>query len=160
MGLEQWANKLGARATRKQEALSCVAVTAGEEPSGQATFTSASDAEALERVADLCQAQSRKSDVVGYVGGSQFVILAPDTDASGVQRLVNRLRGALAGALPGGMSSTATSTLRAGYCTVSNFASASLDPAELLRRAQTALQYAQLPGLDQQTFSFDEVPLS
>lgn len=156
-GLEQWANKLGARATRKQEALSCVAVMATSHGFDQLSLTSTSrDSDDLARVADLCQTQSRKSDVVGYVGHSQFVILAPDTDAPGVHRLVTRLRSAL----PGAMSGDATPRLRAGYCTVTDFAAAALGPTELLRRAQAALQYAQSPGLEERTLSFDELPVA
>lgn len=153
-GLQQWASKLGARALRKREAFSCLAVTMSGEQGDTSDDRLGGDSEALVRVADLCQAQSRKSDVVGYIGGSQFVILAPDTDGAGVTRLITRLRTALAGALTG----TATTTLRAGYCTVSNFASTTLDPTELLRRAQTALQQTQLSGAGSSALSFDELP--
>ncbi len=157
-GLEQWANKLGARATRKHEPLSCVAVMAADAPTTglNPSHDGNADSEALARVADLCQAQSRRSDVVGYLGRSQFVILAPDTDAPGVQRLVTRLRDGLASAVGSG----ASSTLRAGYCTVTNLASVAIDPTELLRRAQAALQYSQLPGFEQRAFSFDELPVA
>ena len=154
LGLEQWAKKLGAMALRKHESLACVAVmsTAGMEgvPAGEASEGD----EALNRLADVCHAQSRRSDVVGYLGQSRFAILAPDTDAPGAQKLIARLREALA---TEGVKQPG-SFLRAGYCAITNFAAAAISPADLMRRAEAALQYAEVSGDEDRTFSFDELP--
>jgi GGDEF domain-containing protein len=103
-------------------------------------------------MADVCHAQSRRSDVVGYLGQSRFAIIAPDTDAPGAQKLIARLREALSAA------NGQRSLLRAGYCAMTNVAAAAINPAELMRRAEAALQYAEVSGSADRTFSFDELP--
>ena len=154
LGLEQWAKKLGAMALRKHESIACVAVmsTAGamEGASHQSVRRTRRH---LNRMADVCHAQSRRSDVVGYLGQSRFAIIAPDTDAPGAQKLIARLREALSAA--GGDEG---SLLRAGYCAITNVAAAAINPAELMRRAEAALQYAEVSGSADRTFSFDELP--
>ena len=50
------------------------------------------------------------------------------------------------------------SLLRAGYCAMTNVAAAAINPAELMRRAEAALQYAEVSGSADRTFSFDELP--
>lgn len=154
LGLEQWAKKLGAMALRKHESIACVAVmtTAGA-MEGTAAGDVVEDQEALNRMADVCHAQSRRSDVVGYLGQSRFAIIAPDTDATGAEKLIARLREALSanGAEEG-------SLLRAGYCAITNVAAAAINPAELMRRAEAALHYAEVSGSSARTFSFDQLP--
>jgi PleD family two-component response regulator len=155
LGLEQWAKKLGAMALRKHESLACVAVTATTAlADGGPSEEDQIGSEALNRLADVCHAQSRRSDVVGYLGQSRFAILAPDTDAPGAQKLIARLREALA--TPG--NEERGSFLRAGYCAITNFSSPTVNPADLMRRAEAALQYAEVSGYDDRTFSFDELP--
>src|SRR6476619_2649826 len=88
-GLQQWAEQLGARASRNHEPLACLAVTSNAVASGKPASTE------LTYMADICRAQSRKSDIVGYVGESRFAILAPDTDESGARQFVDRLQRAV-----------------------------------------------------------------
>jgi len=154
LGLEQWAKKLGAMALRKHESIACVAVmsTAGV-AEGVLAPESEENEEALNRMADVCHAQSRRSDVVGYLGQSRFAIIAPDTDAPGAQKLIARLREALSA-----VSGEERSLLRAGYCAMTNVAAAAINPAELMRRAEAALHYAEVSGSADRTFSFDELP--
>jgi len=153
LGLEQWAKKLGAMALRKHESIACVAVMTTAGAMEGALAVGEADEEALNRMADVCHAQSRRSDVVGYLGQSRFAIIAPDTDAPGAQKLIARLREALSAA--GGDEG---SLLRAGYCAITNVAAAAINPAELMRRAEAALQYAEVSGSAERTFSFDELP--
>jgi PleD family two-component response regulator len=153
LGLEQWAKKLGAMAFRKHESIACVAVMTTAGAAQGAVAGEVEDGEALNRMADVCHAQSRRSDVVGYLGQSRFAIIAPDTDAPGAQKLIARLREALSAA--GGDEG---SLLRAGYCAITNVAAAAINPAELMRRAEAALQYAEVSGSADPTFSFDELP--
>lgn len=153
LGLEQWATKLGAMAERKHESLACVAVASTRSAGvGEGGSEEREGDEALSRLAQLCQAQSRRSDVVGYLGQARFAILAPDTDAPGAQKLVARLREALSQRARGEESS-----LRAGYCAVS-LGSGAMNPTELMRRAEAALQYAEVSGYSDRTYSFDELP--
>jgi diguanylate cyclase (GGDEF)-like protein len=157
-GMEQWAEQMGARALRKREAIACVVVTA--DPAGEgASLTPEQASEILSEVSDVCRATSRRSDVVGYLGDARIAILAPDTDAAGVQRLINRLQQAH-GQATSRNRGRRTSSLRAGYCAVSNLAAANLAPAELMRRAETALEHAPRGRFEAATVNFDEVLLS
>jgi len=154
LGLEQWAKKLGAMAPRKHESIACVAVmSTANAAEGVLALESEENEEALNRMADVCHAQSRRSDVVGYLGQSRFAIIAPDTDAPGAQKLIARLREALSA-----VSGEEGSLLRAGYCAMTNVAAAAINPAELMRRAEAALHYAEVSGSADRTFSFDELP--
>ena len=154
LGLEQWAKKLGAMALRKHESIACVAVmSTANAAEGVLAPESEENEEALNRMADVCHAQSRRSDVVGYLGQSRFAIIAPDTDAPGAQKLIARLREALSA-----VSGEEGSLLRAGYCAMTNVAAAAINPAELMRRAEAALHYAEVSGSADRTFSFDELP--
>jgi GGDEF domain-containing protein len=155
LGLEQWAKKLGAMALRKHESLACVAVAPTQPLPQRAAGGEEAEGETITELAELCQAQARRSDVVGYLGQSRFAILAPDTDAPGAQKLIARLREALSerGRGEGG------AFLRAGYCAVT-LATAAVNPAELMRRAEAALQYAEVTGSAERSFSFDELPVT
>ena len=156
LGLEQWANKLGAMALRKHQSLACVAVTSANDFDEDAPPIDASmGSESVSRLADVCYAQSRRSDVVGYLGQSRFAILAPDTDAPGAQKIIARLRDALGA---GTNEGEGRSFLRAGYCAITNFAAAAIKPADMMRRAEAALEYAELGGVEDRAFSFDELP--
>jgi PleD family two-component response regulator len=156
-GLQQVSEQLGAHAVRKSEPMACVVIAPlVDVPEGGAP-TSEQAMEALAEMTDLCRAYSRRSDVIGYLGDSRVAILAPDTDLAGIQRLIDRLQDALSGLMA--KSRTAgrrSSTLRAGYCAVPNLAESKLDPNEIVRRAQTALDHAPR-GLANGAINFDEV---
>jgi len=156
-GLEQWAEQLGARALRKREALACV-VVAPDLPIAQGTAPTPEQAsDALSAITDVCRAQARRSDILGYLGQSRVAILAPDTDVAGVQRLIDRLQQSLSEGASKGPTRQRTASLRAGYCAVSNLAASNLSPGELVRRAETALAYAPRGGFDSAAVNFDEM---
>ena len=113
--------------------------------------------EALSVITDVCRAQSRRSDILGYLGQSRVAILAPDTDVAGVQRLIDRLQQSLSEGAVKGHARHRPASLRAGYCAVSNLATANLSPGELVRRAETALAYAPRGGFDSAAVNFDEM---
>ncbi len=159
-GLEQWIQQMGARALRKREPIACVVVTADLPIAEGGLLTSEQASEALAEVTDVCRATSRRSDVVGYLGDSRVAILAPDTDAAGVQRLISRLQQAHSQAATRSRSGRRTSALRAGYCAVANLAAANLAPGELVKRAETALEHAPRGRFEATTVNFDEVLLS
>ncbi len=154
-GLKHLARQLGARAARNHEPFACIAVTAdnaaGESPSGRPVSA------ALSYMADICRAQSRKSDVVGYVGDSRFAILAPDTDGAGVRRFVDRLQAAL-DRPTGGTADGPRSALHAGFYASSDFGEAGVESVDVVDRAERALQFAQLGEFGGPTLSFDELP--
>ena len=157
-GLNRLAEQLGARALRKHEPFACVALSPvandREVPRPAIVRDDQGDFAA---VAELCRTQSRKSDVVGQVGASRLAIIAPDTDAAGARLLVGRLQRALDRAANGARI-TGEYRLRAGYCAVSDFSAAQMEPTELVRRASSALDHLQFVGEDDVLLGFDEVP--
>jgi GGDEF domain-containing protein len=102
--------------------------------------------------------QSRQSDVVGLVGDSRLAILAPDTNGEGARLLVARLQRELDRA-------TANRTiagqvrLRAGYSAVADLAESNINVAELVHRAESALDHAPLQGEGGALVSFDDLPI-
>ena len=158
-GLRQLAGKLGARALRKHEPFACVAVAAQvhDREVGSSMLWKESAA-GFADVAHVFREQSRQSDVVGHVGDSRFAILAPDTDAAGARLLVARLQRELDKASKN-KSIGGDVRLRAGYSAVSDLASANVNVAELVHRAQSALDHAPIQGEDDAIVSFDDLPL-
>jgi PleD family two-component response regulator len=156
-GLQHWAEQLGARALRKREPIACVVVAPEMSGNDGVSLTPEQSSDALAEITDVCRAQARRSDILGYLGDSRVAILAPDTDVAGVQRLIDRIQHAIEHGGSRAKPGTRTQTLRAGYCAVSNLAAANLTPSEIVRRAETALAYAPRGGFDSAAINFDEV---
>ncbi len=165
-GLEQWVRHLGARAIRNHEPLACVAVrpNSGGEPRVWSSGEYASEEitreivghDALLQILDVFREESRRSDVLGYLGSSRLAILAPDTDAGGAEQLVNRLSLALerSGSIGAGRH---VSSLSAGYCAIADLSAAGLEPTELLRRAEVALDHVKTPVVDRAPLNYDRI---
>jgi PleD family two-component response regulator len=157
-GLQQVAAQLGARAARKHEAFACVAVAPDEGDAPAAGEHAARRAMSdFAEVANLFRAQSRKSDVVGHMGGMRLAILAPDTDSAAARRLVERLQREL-DASSAKTSAPGKLRLRAGYCAVPDFAAANFDSAELVHRAESALAHTPLDGPRDPILGYEDVP--
>lgn len=159
-GLQQWAEQLGARASRKHEAFACVAVTSNSQPDGASGKPASTE---LAFMADLCRAESRKSDIVGYVGESRFAILAPDTDELGARQFVDRLTRAVTKTSSTAEIEHSFPGLHAGFYAVPDFSAAGVDAHEVVRRAKAALQHAQTQMEGKRisgAFSFSELPVS
>jgi PleD family two-component response regulator len=158
-GLRQLAGKLGARALRKHEPFACVAFApqVHDREIGSSTLWKETVA-GFADVAHVFREQSRQSDVVGHVGDSRLAILAPDTDAAGARLLVARLQRELDRASKnrtiGGQV-----RLRAGYSAVSDLAASKVNVAELVHRAQSALDHAPIQGEGDAIVSFDDLPV-
>lgn len=141
-GLLRRAGELGAVAGRHHRPLACVVLAAEVRPAPDDPFgTAARAAEALDDSAvraltELLQATGRSSDTIGRLSESEFVILAPDTDATGVASLTRRLESALQEYGEG----TPPLAMRVGTYAVPNFTDASIAPTELLLRAADALR--------------------
>lgn len=157
-GLRQLAGKLGARALRKHEPFACVAFApqVHDREIGSSMLWKES-ATGFADVAHVFREQSRQSDVVGLVGESRLAILAPDTDAAGARLLVARLQRELDRAtqnrsIPGEVR------LRAGYSAVTDLAESNVNVAELVHRAESALDHAPIQGEGDAIISFDDLP--
>jgi two-component system, cell cycle response regulator len=157
-GLQQVAEQLGARAARKHEAFACVAFSP-EETRVRTTGELAARGTGSEfaEVASLFRAQARKSDIVGHMGGSRLAILAPDTDGTAARQLVERLQRHL-DASSENDSGSARLRLRAGYCAVSDFAAANFNPAELVHRAESALDRIPTDSTSEPILAYEDLP--
>jgi diguanylate cyclase (GGDEF)-like protein len=96
--------------------------------------------EVLKRLADCLSASVRRpDDLVARIGGEEFVVLLPDTDADGARRLAARVHEAVS------TMSIATAGIGAGAITVSiglaSGATVAGEPPEALYRAADAALY-------------------
>jgi PleD family two-component response regulator len=157
-GLRQLAGKFGAGALRKHEAFACVAFSPQLQDREIGSTTILRDSlSGFADVAHVFREQSRQSDIVGHMGESRLAILAPDTDAEGARLLVVRLQRELDKAsknktIPGPVK------LSAGYSAVSDLAAANLNVAELVQRAESALDHVPRRGDADTVLNFDDLP--
>jgi DNA-binding response OmpR family regulator len=158
-GLRQLAGKLGARALRKHEAFACVAFApqVHDREIGSSTLWKESLV-GFADVAHVFREQSRQSDVVGHVGDLRLAILAPDTDAAGARLLVARLQRELDHASKK-KTIAGQVRLRVGYSAVSDLAVSKVNVAELVHRAESALDHAPIQGDGNAIVSFDDLPI-
>jgi len=158
-GLRQLAGKLGARALRRHEPFACVAFSpqVQDREIGSSMLWKESPV-GLADVAHVFREQSRQSDVVGHVGEMRLAILAPDTDAAGARLLVARLQRELNRATKDKAISGQV-RLRAGYSAVSDLALSKINVAELVHRAESALDHAPLQGEGDAIVSYEELPV-
>ncbi|HET6580236.1 MAG TPA: response regulator [Gemmatimonadales bacterium] len=158
-GLARRAREIGSDAVRRREALACVVF--GPETDPEADHE-APDEELLrlsDQVGAVFRQVGRGSDAIGRLGPAEFAVIAPATGPEGAVRLVDRLgRAVEATRIPvrGGERSV---RVRAGYCAVSDFAESSVDAAELLLRATTALRDLKRGGDGERIRAFEQVPL-
>jgi len=158
-GLRQLAGKLSARAQRNHEAFACVAFSPQvlDREVGSSMLWKES-ATGFADVAHVFREQSRQSDVVGHVGESRLAILAPDTDAAGARLLVARLQRELDNASKNNVI-TGQVRLRAGFSAVPDLAGSNLNVAELVQRAESALDRAPIQGEGDAVVSFEDLPI-
>ena len=158
-GLRQLAGKLGSRALRRHEAFACVAFApqVHDREIGSSMLWKESPA-GFADVAHVFREQSRQSDVVGHVGDLRLAILAPDTDAAGARLLVARLQRELDLATKN-KSISGKVRLRVGYSAVQDLAAANVNVAELVHRAESALDHAPIQGVSTAIVSFDDLPI-
>lgn len=159
LGMEYWAGQLAARAARNHEPLACVVLM----PSGRASQNSYTPdshdiSTKVTQFLQLSRDYFRRSDIVGLSSDGRIALLAPETDAAGVHGLLARLRNAIEMAPAG--TTTTSADFRAGYWAARDFASAQVEPIELLRRAARALDHASLNAADDLTIGFDQIPIS
>jgi len=144
-GLEHRLRELHALAGRRHGPLACIVLAldqpdlrrpAGVRPSGAPRPT--------DLMAEALQATRRGSDVIARLGAGEFAIVAPESDVEGARHLADRLIVALK-RVSAEHGAPAPPAVRAGLDGVADFGDAGIDPTELLRRANAALQSA-VPG--------------
>jgi diguanylate cyclase (GGDEF)-like protein len=103
----------------------------------------ASGDEALRQVANCLYDGRRSGDIVGRLGGDEFMWIMPDADSHQALNAVERVREQIGLVEVDGRQPTTS----AGICDTSSTS----DPAELVRRADIALYASKASGRDQAT---------
>lgn len=144
-GLEHRLKELHALAGRRHGPLACIVLALDQpdlrRPGG---IRSGDGLRPSELLAEALHATRRGSDVVARLGAAQFAIVAPESDVAGATALAERLIVALK-RVSAEHGAAAPPAVRAGLDGVPDFGDTAVDPAELLRRANAALQSA-VPG--------------
>lgn len=128
-------------AARQRQPLACLvaAMDAAATPDMPSPDARAA-AQALRRTA-------RSSDVFGRLGATEFVVIAPGTDAGGALSLAQRLTAE--------SGPTSLPRLHAGYAAVSDAELKTIEPVDLFVRAVVALRAAQALGSGERIRSFN-----
>jgi diguanylate cyclase (GGDEF)-like protein len=117
--------------------------------------------EALRFAARVLEGELRPGDVCGRIGGDEFLLALPDSDAWGAERVVDRLRSALASASVGAgdLGNARALTFSAG---IAEFPRDARDQIGLMRLADGALYRAKRSGRNRCVVysSFVDAPLS
>ena len=141
-GLARRAREIGADAARRRSSIACVALMAHAEGSSAPEAVVGLDLEAsvLGRLSEVCRQSARISDVVGRLGRSELVVIAPSTDAEGAERIIARVRGQLEEVpVPiGGQQRQLRVT--SGFAAVDDFSTSSSDVVSLLLKAAGELR--------------------
>ena len=125
---------LGAAARRSGKPLAVVSVDVDRFKGINDRFGHGVGDDVLVRIAAALQSVARGQDVVGRIGGDEFLVLLPETDADGAASLAARMReGAAALELPDGSSVSVSVGVASGNGTAD---------AEMLLRADRAMYTA------------------
>lgn len=134
-GFERRAREVSAEARRSHLPVACVVFVA-DAPQLESAIEAVEGV--AQNVAEFFRQSGRTSDVVARLGPLRFGVIAPATSSDGAVKMVERVEAALSKA--GLLSATSGRvSLRAGYCTVSDFSQETLDPEDLLARASATL---------------------
>lgn len=137
-GLLRRARELVSEAARYHRPLACVVIA----PEMDADPAQSELGESvLAELTELFRATNRTSDAIGRLGPSEFVLLAPETDAEGARGLAERLREVIDRANAARGSSPIR--IRVGCYAIDDAGEAGIEPVEMLTRATLALRHSQ-----------------
>lgn len=141
-GILRRVREVAAAAERYDRPIACIVFDAGDGDGPQLT------GELLAEIAAVLRKSTRRSDIIGRIGPSQFAIITPDTPEQGARVVAERLRqyGTVNGQGEGG--ETMSVRHRAGVYAVANARELALDPTELVIRAATASRGNGAPELN------------
>lgn len=151
-GIARRAREIGAEAYRRHHPLACVAFSPFE-PDADVAPENGLPARVVSHLGTVCRDASRISDVFGRLGPTEFVVVAPATDATGAERLFARLQNALEASPI--TADARPIRLRGGYCAVSDYTSAQVDAVDIMLRATSALRQTRRSGPAIQLTAFD-----
>jgi PleD family two-component response regulator len=140
LGLRRRLPELVAEALRLHTALACVVF--GPDPQAGAEAVAGARAGLRAHLARLLRAHARLSDAIGWWSETDFVVLAPSTDAEGAEQLVRRLVSAIESAPPEAGAPLGALAMRAGYYALTDVNATPVEPDALLAGATAALALA------------------
>ncbi|MCA1989271.1 MAG: GGDEF domain-containing protein [Desulfarculus sp.] len=132
------------RALRHGRSLAALAIDLDRFKQVNDTLGHAAGDRVLRATVQVCQQQLRTSDLLGRMGGDEFVALLPETGAEGARQVAERLRQAVDRELIGHQEGLLQTMSISVGLSVSHPDDASLD--ELLERADLALYQAKQAG--------------
>jgi PleD family two-component response regulator len=139
-GILRRITELGTSAARYGWAFSCAAL-APDLPADPADLDEATLRATIDAIVKVLTSVARRSDVVGRMSRTEFLVLAPQTDLAGASELARRLLAAIPA--PEGAEGVPLYPVRVGCHGVANFAQAGIQPIEMIVRASLALRQAQ-----------------
>jgi len=152
--LAQEADRAFARARRGEEAVSAIALDLDGFKAVNDRFGHGAGDELLQAVSEAITRDLRLSDLLCRLGGDEFLVLCPATNATGAlelaERIRHRVRAAACELVP-----EQPVTVSAGVAT---FPGDAADPADLLRHADAAL-YAGKRGGRNRVVAFSDAAL-
>jgi len=140
-GLTRRAREVASHASRAHAALACVVLAPDAEVLEPDVAPGDLPPTVLQHVTRALKSAGRRSDVVGRLGPSAFVVVALDADATQARRLAERLGQAIVGGVdpPG---EPPPFRLQVGCHGVADFHAATMDAVELILHATAALRKA------------------
>jgi len=133
-------HELVSEAARYHRPIACVALSPTSDLATDSAEERGTLAAAMPRIASVIRRASRGSDVLGRLRDRELVILAPNTTADGAMRLAERVTGAADASAALAVGADARIRLPAGCFAVADYATAKLEPIELLMGALRALR--------------------
>jgi GGDEF domain-containing protein len=132
-GLARRSRELSSEAARRRTDLAIVAIGADI---GAASLP----ADAALMYGEILRNTGRPYDVIGRLGPTEFVVLAPATGSSGAARFARRLGAAFRTALMKTLPAGANVRVRAGFSALRTLAFTPSEPMEMVSRAAAALR--------------------
>lgn len=139
-GLLRRVRELTLEAYRTHGAIGCLVIGPEDDPSE--TPSTVEPAWVASRLIELINQAGRRSDAIGRLNQTDFVVVAPRTTAEGVLRMAQRLQSA-AETLSVEEAGKQPLRIRFGCYAIDDFRESEVDPVQLLIRATTALRRAQ-----------------
>jgi GGDEF domain-containing protein len=132
-GLARRSRELGSEAARRRTDLAIVSIGADI---GAASLP----ADAMPKYGEILRNTGRPYDVIGRLGPTEFVVLAPATGTTGAARFARRLGSAFRSALLKSLPPGADVRVRAGFSALRTFSYTPVEPMEMVSRAMAALR--------------------
>lgn len=139
-GVAQRARELGAVASRRQEALSCIAFSASVSEDVQEDPAIDFEALAVCQLSELCRASSRVSDALGRLGRTEIVLIAPGSGEQEAGIIAERVQEAAASARLSVGDRSYRMTVRHAHISIPDFSKSPADPVAMVLRAAAGLR--------------------